>query len=119
MSTGSADALQTRVCGCACHTFPGVKHMAPCCANTGWLTPTNGLDYLRAELARLIGEVERLTQQRDSAREWTARLEQQNAEALRLAQHAIDEDYRNSGIYACEEIARILGAFPDDETEQQ
>lgn len=70
----------------------------------------------RSAVPALIAEVERLTQQRDSAREWAVRLEQQNAEALRIATTRLDDPNARGALFV---IQRILGAFPDDETEQQ
>lgn len=54
--------------------------------------------------------------ERDAAREWAVRLEQQNAEALRLATTRLDDPNARGALFV---IARILGDFPDDETEQQ
>lgn len=83
--------------------------------------------YSMAEYDAIAAEVESLTQQRDSAREWAVRLEQQNAEALALHIEGpliavFRKSYRVCGHcsrpWPCN-TQRILGAFPDDETEQQ
>lgn len=68
--------------------------------------------------AELIAEVARLTAERDQARDIAVVLEQQTAEALRIAREALDGVGDSNALArfedALEDVVRLLG---DDETE--
>lgn len=73
-----------------------------------------------ADIPALIAEVERLTVERDQARDIACHLEQQAAEALRVAQEALNEEDADAygqmvRAKALRQVVRILG----DETENQ
>lgn len=69
----------------------------------------------RSAVPVLIAEVERLTQERDRARDIACHLEQQAAEARRVLLHHLNEDASDDPWLVMDSAARILG----DETENQ